>query len=228
MFQWMQSPSYSNAYSIWHLHLQCISYGSSLMLQTSLKFVICQLLQDLQGVLNIADDILVFGRTREVFNSNVISFLDWCVKEDIHLNPDKVQINTDNIPFFGHVLTKDGIQPDESKVKLILDWPIPENQKELQQFHGFCQLFVKILSFSFRRVPLLQLLLKKDSEFIWTDTHTLAFNRIKEHVSNEVKLQFFDSSKLLFIEVNASKRGIGAAMLQCDPIVQKLIINWDS
>ena len=57
-------------------------------------FELCihQLLQDLQGVLNIADDILVFGRTREEFNSNVISFLDRCVKEDIHLNPDKVQI----------------------------------------------------------------------------------------------------------------------------------------
>ena len=41
-------------------------------------FELCihQLLQDLQGVLNIADDILVFGRRREEFNSNVISFLD--------------------------------------------------------------------------------------------------------------------------------------------------------
>ena len=56
-------------------------------------FELCihQLLQDLQGVLNIADDILVFGGTREEFNSNVISFLDRCVKEDIHLNLDKVQ-----------------------------------------------------------------------------------------------------------------------------------------
>ena len=65
----------------------------------------------------------------------------------------------------------------------------------------------------------LQPLLKKDSEFIWTDTHTVAFNHIKEHVSNDVKLQFFDSSKPLFIKVNTSKRGIGAAMLQCDTIV---------
>ena len=55
------------------------------------------------------------------FNSNVISFLDRCVQEDIHLNPDKVQINTDSVPFFGHVLTKDGVQLDMSNVKLILD-----------------------------------------------------------------------------------------------------------
>ena len=88
------------------------------------ELCICQLLQDLQGVLNIADDILVFGRTREEFNSIVISFLDRCVREDIHLNPNKVQTNVDDVHFFGHVLTKDGIQPDESKVTLILDWPI--------------------------------------------------------------------------------------------------------
>ena len=171
-------------------------------------FELCihQLIQDLQGVLNIAHDILVFGRTREEFNSNVISFLDRCVKEDIHLNPDKVQINMDNVPFFGHVLTKDGIQPDESKVKLlILDWLVPENQKELQQFMGSVNYLSKFLAFLSDLHAPLQPLLKKDSEFIWTDTHTIAFNCIKQHVSNDVRLQFFYSSKPLFIEVDTSK-----------------------
>ena len=132
------------------------------------ELCICQLLHDLQGVLNIADDILVFGRTKQEFNSNVISFLDRCVKEDIHLNPDKVQINTDNVPFFGHILTKDGIQSDMSKVKLILNWPIPENQKELQQFMGSVNYLSKFLAFLSDLCAPLQLLLKKDSEFIWT------------------------------------------------------------
>ena len=111
----------------------------------------------------------------------------------------------DDVPFFGHVLTKDGIQPDESKVKLILDWPIPENQKELQQFMGSVNYLSKFLAFLSDLHAPLQLLLKKDSEFIWTDTHTIAFNCIKEHVSNDVRLQIFDSSKPLFIEVDASK-----------------------
>ena len=60
-------------------------------------FEICihQILQDLEGVLNIADDILVFGRTEQEFNTNVIKFLDHCVDKDIHLNADKVRINTE-------------------------------------------------------------------------------------------------------------------------------------
>ena len=185
-------------------------------------FEICihQLLQDLEGILNIVDDILVFGRTEQEFNTNVIKFIDHCVDEDIHLNADKVRINTNRVPFFDHILSKEVILPDESKVKLILDWPIPENQKELQQFMGFVNYLSKFLAFLSDLHAPLQPLLKKDAEFIWTDTHTVAFNRLKEHVSNDVKLQFFDSSKPLFIKVDASKRGIGAAMLQSDPIVQ--------
>ena len=70
--------------------------------------VIRDLLKDLNGVLNIADDVLVFGNTYNSFRNNVISFLDHCVKEDIHLNPDKIQIDCEKVPFFGHTLSKDG------------------------------------------------------------------------------------------------------------------------
>ena len=55
--------------------------------------VIRDLLKDLNGVLNIADDVLVFGNIYDSFRNNVISFLDCCVEEDIHLNPDKIQID---------------------------------------------------------------------------------------------------------------------------------------
>ena len=59
--------------------------------------VIRDLLKDLNGVLNIADDILVFGNTSNSFKKNVISFLDHCVAEDIHLNLDKIQIDCEKV-----------------------------------------------------------------------------------------------------------------------------------
>ena len=54
--------------------------------------------------------------------------------------------------------------------------------------------------------------------------HQKAFDEIKLHVSNDVKLQFYDFSKSLYIEVDTSKKGIGTVMLQEDIIV----INRDS
>ena len=69
------------------------------------------------------------------------------------------------------------------------------------------------------RAPL-QSLLKKDSEFIWTNIHQNAFEQLKFHVSNDVKLQFYDCRKPLYVEVDTSKKGIGVAMLQEDCIIQ--------
>ena len=55
-----------------------------------LESIICQILEGLDGTINIADDVLVFGCDYNSFKSNVIGFLDRCVEKDLHLNPDKI------------------------------------------------------------------------------------------------------------------------------------------
>ena len=107
-----------------------------------------------------------------------------------------------------------------NKVKLIQEWLTPTNQKELQSFLGTVNYLSRFLPFlSDLRAPL-QNLLKKDSEFIWTNVHQQMFDQLKLHVSNDVKLNFYDSNKPLYIEVDTSKKGIGAIMLQEDSIVK--------
>ena len=73
------------------------------------------ILHGLDGVFNIADDILVIGETYEEFKDNVIRFLDRCVEKDLHLNADKFKLDCDTVTFFGHLLTKDGMKPDPKK-----------------------------------------------------------------------------------------------------------------
>ena len=106
-----------------------------------------EILEGLSGVTNIADDVLIFGRTETEFKTNVISFLDMCVKQDMHLNPDKIQINCTEVPFFGNTLSKDGLSPDMNKVKLIQEWLTPTNQKELQSFLGTVNYLSRFLPF---------------------------------------------------------------------------------
>ena len=55
---------------------------------------------------------------------------------------------------------------------------------------------------------------------VWTPMHQHAFDQIKLHVSNDVKLQFYDANKPLYIEVDMSKKGIGTVMLQEDSIMR--------
>ena len=97
---------------------------------------ICEVLQGLNGCTNIANDVLVYGATYDEFKNNVLAFLDCCVQEDMHLNPDMVKMDCHKVPFFRNVLSKDGLSPDNTKVQLIKDWPMPTNHKELQSFLG--------------------------------------------------------------------------------------------
>ena len=62
--------------------------------------------------------------------------------------------------------------------------------------------------------------MKKDTEFVWTPMHQQASDQLKLYVSNDVKLLFYDAIKPLYIEVDTSKKGIVAVMLQEDPIVK--------
>ena len=112
-------------------------------------FVTCirEVLQGLKGCTNIADDLLVYGSTYEDFKTNVLAFLDHCVQEDMHLNPEKVKLDCPEVPFFGNALSKDGLGPDTRKVELIQQWPTPMNQTELQSFLGTVNYLSHFLAF---------------------------------------------------------------------------------
>ena len=69
-----------------------------------------ELLKGLAGVVNIADNILVFGATQEEHNHNVISFLERCLEVNLKLNADKVKLNCKEAPFFGQCVTASGIK----------------------------------------------------------------------------------------------------------------------
>ena len=136
----------------------------------------------LQRVVNIADDVLVFATDYDTFKYNVVSFLDCCVEHNLHLNPDKIRINVDSIPFFGWMLTKQGLMMDENKWKVTQDWPVPTNIKELQSFLGSVNYLSKFIPYlSTHRKPLQDLLKQStvDTEFLWMDNHTDAFNKLK-------------------------------------------------
>ena len=147
----------------------------------------------LQGVVNIADDVSVFATKYEKFKENVINFLDRCVEHDLHLNPEKIRINVDSVPFFGQTLTKDGLQMDANKWQVTQNWPQPKNVKELQSFLGsvnYLSKFIPHLS-SFRK--LLQDLLRSSKKFIWLKVHDEAFKILKNAITKDVMLKYFDS-----------------------------------
>ena len=139
-----------------------------------------------------------------------------CVEKDLHLNPDKVLINISNVPFFGQVLTPQGLKPDPHKVNVIQNWPTPTNTTKLQSFLRCVNYLCKFIPYLSDLHQPLQEMLKSSNEFVWTHVHDAAFSQVKEAICKDITLRFFDTDLTLYIEVDASKKGIGAVMLQPD------------
>ena len=129
-------------------------------------------------------------------------------------NGEKCEVKKDSVTFFGTVYDANGAHPDPKKVDAIHRMPPPDNKLQLQHFLGMViYLSPFIPSLSTHTAPLSELL-KKDSEFMWNPTYKEAFNQIKKLVCTGTTLHYFDIWKPVTVQVDASKKGLEAALLQ--------------
>ena len=68
------------------------------------EMIIKDMIKGLPGVINIADDLLIFGSTIEEHDKNLLAVLDRCQKIGLTLNPRKFKFKCKIVPFFGNVV----------------------------------------------------------------------------------------------------------------------------
>uniref|UniRef100_A0A8C7WSE9 ribonuclease H n=1 Tax=Oryzias sinensis TaxID=183150 RepID=A0A8C7WSE9_9TELE len=172
--------------------------------------------EGLSGVSAIVDDILVYSRTEEEHNRNLRAVLERTREKGIKLNKDKSIICVPEVSYFGHKLTRDGIQPDPNKVKAIKEMPPPSNESELETILGMVTYLSKFAPRLSEATDPLRQLLKENSEFVWDSNRDVAFQRVKDLLTQEPGpvLAHFDCTKDVKLQVDASKCGLGAVLLQ--------------
>jgi hypothetical protein len=115
------------------------------------------------------DDILIYIKSFDEHLDHIHQVLVVLREEKFYGNIAKCTFCTDCVVFLSFVVSADGIQVDEEKVKAIKDWPTPLNVSQVRSFHGlagFYRRFVK--DFSVIAAPLNNLT-NKDVPFKWGD-----------------------------------------------------------
>ena len=168
----------------------------------------------------IADDFLIcgFGATKEEatvsHDENLHLFLERAREQGLKLNPDKVKLWHDSVPFIGHLLTNKGLAPDPNKTSAVINMPTPTNVKSLQQLLGMVQYLSKFLpQLSTITEPLGQLG-HKDTDWMWTEAHDNAVSTVKNLICTAPVLRYFDPATEIALQCDASDGGLGYALLQ--------------
>ncbi|XP_053681614.1 uncharacterized protein K02A2.6-like [Sabethes cyaneus] len=184
-----------------------------------------EVIQGLKGVECIADDLLIYGvgetfeKALKNHNENLDKLLCRLEEKNVKLNKSKMKLCKRSIKFYGHVLTDQGLKPDEAKVSAIRDFPRPMSRKEVHRFVGmvtYLGRFIKNLSDNLAN---LRKLISESVPWKWTEIEEKEFNDVKALVADLTTLRYYDVSQPLFIECDASCIGLGAAVFQNNGIV---------
>ena len=86
----------------------------------------------------IADDVKIHGENEVTHDQNLIQVLNQCRKVGLKLNAEECVFKAKSIPFFGHVISDQGVKPDPAKMDMIKNMPTPTSKHELLSFLGLC------------------------------------------------------------------------------------------
>lgn len=176
--------------------------------------IINHILGGLEGVIPYIDDVLIFGKNIEEHNQRLKNVLDRARKYNLHFSKSKLQLALPQIKFLGHLVTKNGIKIDSSKVKAIENMLIPKNKQELQRFLGMINYLGKFIRNLSQLTSPLRKLLSKTEEYIWTDAQEQSYQELKSIISKAPVLKFYNPNQPLCISVDASSHGLGAVAMQ--------------
>ena len=162
------------------------------------------------------DDIIVFSRGMEEHLKNLQEIFQRCRENNLMLHPGKCTWGLSKTKFLGHVVSKDGIHCEESKVKAVENFPRPHNVKTTRGFIGICSFYRKyIYRFADICGPLYDLL-KKDQKFSWGDKEEKAFQTLKQKLISAPVLAMPDLSKPFILATDASDRACSFVLEQRD------------
>lgn len=184
--------------------------------------VISELLADIENVLNISDDIFIFG-PREVHNKTLEQVLARLEDKGITLNLDKCCFSKSKVIFFGYEISADGIKPDPRKIEAFSKLSPPTNPTGVRSVLG-------MINFAARFIPNLSAITKplrdlttKNVKWKWGKTEQHAFMKLKESMEKHISNSYFDTNKTSHLYVDASPEGVAAILTQSKKKDQNVI-----
>jgi hypothetical protein len=162
------------------------------------------------------DDVLCVGRTFEEHMERLQAVFERLHKANLRLKLSKCHFLQPEIPFLGHIVSAEGLKPDDSKVKAVKEMSEPKDRKAVRRFIGMCTFYRRFINkFSQICRPLYELT-KESVKFEWTKEAQQAFDTLKLKLTTAPILAYPNFKKPFIIYTDASREGLGAILSQVD------------
>jgi hypothetical protein len=170
------------------------------------------ILDGLEGCIAYFDDVLIYGKSKEECEKNLIKALERFDKFNLVMSREKSKFFIRKIKYLGYIISEKGLEKDPEKVMAIQKTAAPTNVKELQSFLGMVQFYSAFIKNAAAILQPLYNLLNNNTSYHWTKACDEAFIAVKEQLVSEQTLIMLDPNLPLYLETDASPYGLGAIL----------------
>jgi len=100
-------------------------------------------------------------------------------KKKLFAKLKKCEFWLEKVSFQGHVISKDDIAVDRSKIEAVMNWEQPTNVCEIRIFLGLAGYYRRFIEGFSKLSGSLTTLMKKNAHFTWSDECEASFQELK-------------------------------------------------
>lgn len=161
------------------------------------------------------DDILIFSTSLTEHINSIRDIFRTLKNARLKIQVSKCDFLRRETQFLGHVLTTCGVKPDPCKISIIQKLKLPDTGKKIKSFLGMTGFYRKFIHDYAKIAYPMTRYLKKDEKINTNDpNYIVAFEKLKELITNSPVLRYPNFSKRFKIVTDASNNAIGAVLTQ--------------
>ena len=174
------------------------------------------------------DDIIVYSTS---FSQHLIDLRKVFVKirkANLSLKTSKCTFAKASTNFLGHVVTTEGVKPNEENLKAVKEFATPQNRKNVQSFLGLTGYYRRFIKDYAKIANPLFNLTHQGTPFIWNESHERAFRKLQQILLQHPVMAYPNFKKQFMLITDASQTGIGYTLCQEDDFGRERVILYGS
>ncbi|GJU65210.1 retrotransposon protein, putative, ty3-gypsy subclass [Tanacetum coccineum] len=122
--------------------------------------------------------------------------------------------NAPAVQFFGHVINRNDIHVDPSKIEAVKNWEAPRTPSKVCSFLGLAGYYRRFIKNFSRITKPLTILTQNNKPYVWDKEHEEAFQILKDKLCNAPVLALPDGPEDFIVYCDAPVLGLGCVLMQ--------------
>ena len=160
------------------------------------------------------DDIIIFLSTPEEHLERLRLVFERFREHNLKLNPDECDFFRMKVQFLGHIVSKDGLEVDPSKIEAVQKFPVPRIQTEVKSFLGLASYYLRFVPKFAEIARPLHKASETSAKLEGTPEAQDAFESLKLKLTSTPILAFPCLKEPFILYTDASQFAMGAVLAQ--------------